>query len=64
MLIGAIGHVTGKVGPGLVGEVTIEVRGGTDSYAAYGKDDEVIEVGSRIVVVEEMPPRSVRVDKY
>ena len=62
MTIGALGHVTGKIAPGRVGEVMLEIRGGTEAYLAYGLNpDDVIEVGTRVVVLESLAPRSVRV---
>jgi hypothetical protein len=61
---GKIGRVTGTIRPGLLGEVMLPVRGGTESFNAYAVDtDDVIPVGSRIVVVEYHPPRTVVVAK-
>jgi hypothetical protein len=61
-VVGRQGRVTGKVGPGLVGEVMIAIRGGVEAFYAYPiVPDEEIPVGSIIVVVEYLPPRSVYV---
>jgi hypothetical protein len=58
-VVGKVGRVTGTVAPGRLGEVMIPVRGGTESFHAYASDDETIRPGSRIVVVEYFPPRTV-----
>ena len=57
-MIGKTGRVTGKVGPGLVGEVMLSVRGGVEAFYAYPLDDKVIEVGTRVVVVDFEEPRN------
>jgi hypothetical protein len=63
-VVGKIGRVTGRIGPGEVGEVVISVRGGTEAFNAYAADnDEVITTGARIVVVELLPPRTVVVTR-
>ena len=63
-MIGKIGRVTGTVAPGRLGEVMVEVRGGSEAFHAYAADsDETIPVGSRIVVVEYFPPRTVVVTR-
>jgi hypothetical protein len=61
-LVGLMGRVTGTVGPGLVGEVIVRVRGGAEhflAYAATGTDR--IEQGTVVMVVEHLPPRTVYV---
>jgi hypothetical protein len=59
-MIGKEGRVTGTVSPGSVGEVMIPVRGGTEHFHAYAADgDQVITRGTRIVVVDYLPPRTV-----
>jgi hypothetical protein len=59
-VIGKSGRVTGKIAPGLVGEVMLAVRGGSEAFHAYAEDGEAtIMVGSRVLVVEYYPPRSV-----
>ncbi len=61
-LIGKEGRVTGRIGPGLVGEVMIPIRGGVEAFYAHPVDPrEEIGVGSIIVVVEYHPPRTVYV---
>lgn len=61
-MIGKQGRVTGKIGPGLVGEVMVEVRGGAEAFYAYPQiPDEQFPVGSLVIVVEYMPPRTVYV---
>jgi hypothetical protein len=49
-MVGKIGRVTGRIAPKELGEV----------FAAYASDiDTTIERGTRIVVVEYFPPRTV-----
>jgi hypothetical protein len=63
-IIGKIGRVTGTIAPGRIGEVMIPVRGGSEAFHAYAVDnDEMIERGQRVVVVEHYPPRTVVVTK-
>jgi hypothetical protein len=57
---GKIGRVTGRIGPGTLGEVMVPIRGGTEAFHAYASDgDDTIAVGARVVVVEYLPPRTV-----
>jgi hypothetical protein len=59
-MVGKIGRVTGTIAPGKLGEVMVPVRGGTEAFHAYASDaDDTINLGSRIVVVEYYPPRTV-----
>ncbi len=61
-VVGLTGVVTGAVGPGMTGELTLPMRGGTEAYLAYPLDpgDELAK-GSLAVVVEFAPPRTVYV---
>jgi hypothetical protein len=62
VVIGKSGRVTGKIAPGAVGEVMLPVRGGSEAFHAYAEDGEAtITVGSRVLVVEYFPPRTVLV---
>lgn len=61
MMVGRTGRVTGKIGPGLVGEVVIGVRGGSEAFNAYSVVGEEIDVGALVVVVEYHEPRTVYV---
>jgi len=57
---GKIGRVTGRIAPGLLGEVMVPIRGGTEAFNAYAADaQDEITTGSRVVVVEYHPPRTV-----
>ena len=57
---GRVGRVTGLVGPGRLGEVMVAVRGGSEAFIAYAADpDETIARGTRVVIVEYFPPRTV-----
>ena len=59
-MIGRVGRVTGAIGPGRIGEVMVAIRGGTEAFNAYGADAaETIPTGTRVVVVEYYPPRTV-----
>ncbi len=61
-MVGSVGRVTGTVGPGLVGEVLVSVRGGTEAFLAYpAVPGERITPGSIVVVEEYQPPRTVYV---
>lgn len=63
-MIGKMGRVTGTIAPGKLGEVMIQVRGGSEAFHAYAADaDDVIRPGTRIVIVEYYPPRTVVVTK-
>ncbi|MEE1670649.1 hypothetical protein RCR19_34915 [Streptomyces sp. WAC07094] len=62
-LVGLMGRVTGTVGPGLVGEVMLRVRGGAEHFLAYPADGKGrIEPGTVVMVVEHLPPRTVYVE--
>jgi len=59
-MIGLVGRVTGVIGPAKLGEVMIAVRGGSEAFHAYSSDPaETIAKGTRVVVVEYFPPRTV-----
>jgi hypothetical protein len=59
-VIGRQGRVTGRIGPGLVGEVVISVRGGSEAFYAYAAEPgTTIGVGELILVVEYDAPRTV-----
>jgi hypothetical protein len=59
-MIGKMGRVTGRIGPKELGEVMVPIRGGSEAFAAYAADaDTTIDKGTRVVVVEYFPPRTV-----
>jgi hypothetical protein len=59
-MIGKSGRVTGRIGPDALGEVMIPIRGGTEVFHAYATDrSDEITVGTEVVVVEYLPPRTV-----
>jgi membrane protein implicated in regulation of membrane protease activity len=63
-MIGKMGRVTGTVAPGRLGEVMVQVRGGSEAFHAYAADgDDVLAPGTRVVIVEYYPPRTVVVTK-
>jgi hypothetical protein len=62
--MGKIGRVTSTIVAGRLGEVMIPVRGGSEAFNARAVDnDETIATGSRVVVVEYFPPRTVIVTR-
>lgn len=57
-LVGRTGSITGRVAPHSTGEVTVEVRGGTEYYFARSVDGtEVIERGTQVLIVNAAPGR-------
>ncbi|MGW0880161.1 hypothetical protein [Streptomyces sp. NPDC002671] len=61
-MVGLMGRVTGTVGPGLVGEVIVRVRGGAEHFLAYPADGTGrLAPGTVVMVVDYLPPRTVYV---
>ncbi|MFD8024828.1 hypothetical protein ACFV6G_31005 [Streptomyces lavendulae] len=61
-MVGMTGRVTGTVGPGLVGEVIVRIRGGAEHFLAHPAPGEgLLTVGTLVTVVEHLPPRTVYV---
>ena len=61
-MVGLQGRVTGRIAPGLVGEVMVQVRGGAEAFMAYAAETgEAIPVGAVVVVMEYHAPRTVYV---
>jgi hypothetical protein len=59
-VIGRTGRVTGRVAPGTVGEVTLQIRGGSEAFYAYASDPEaIIEKGVKVRVDDHQPPLTV-----
>jgi len=58
-VVGKIGRVTGAIEPGGVGEIMIPIRGGSEAFLARTDGGEKLTVGSRVVVLEYLPPRTV-----
>ena len=64
-MIGTRGRVTGTIGPGLIGEVLLKVRGGVEAFYAYPADpQERIESGTQVLVVDFEEPRTVYVQRW
>jgi len=63
-VLAKVGRVTGRIEPGSIGEVMLPIRGGSEAFTAYGVDDAVIKVGTRVIVIDFEPPRTVRVQPY
>jgi hypothetical protein len=65
VVISKVGRVTGRIAPGVVGEVMIPIRGGSEAFNAFAvQPGTVIEPGTRVLVVDFEPPRTVRVEPY
>ncbi|MFD9723169.1 hypothetical protein [Streptomyces sp. NPDC059072] len=63
-MVGMTGRVTGTVGPGLVGEVIVRIRGGAEHFLAHpvpGAGPQRLGVGTVVTIVEYQPPRTVYV---
>lgn len=59
-MVGKVGRVSGTVKPGSVGEVMVAIRGGSEAFNAYAADSaETYAPGTRVIVVEYYPPRTV-----
>jgi hypothetical protein len=58
-VVGKIGRITATVKPGKVGEVMIPVRGGSEAFLARTDEGHELATGSRVVVIEYVPPRTV-----
>jgi hypothetical protein len=64
-VVGLQGRVTGRIAPGLVGEVMVRVRGGAEAFMAYAADPgESIAVGTIVVVMDYHAPRTVYVSAF
>lgn len=63
-LTGKVGRVSGEIGPGTLGEVMLEVRGGTSAYLARPYDgSSVYRTGERVLVMYFEPPQTVFVEQ-
>jgi hypothetical protein len=61
-MVGKQGRVTGRIAPGLLGEVMIAIRGGSEAFLAYASlGTESYEIGALVTVVDYFPPRTVYV---
>lgn len=59
---GLTGRVTGRVGPGTIGEVIVSIRRGRETFLAHpATSGEEIAVGTTVLVVEYREPRTVYV---
>ena len=63
-VVGKIGRLTGEIAAGRMGEVMIPIRGGSEAFYAFAADpEEAIPRGTRVVVIEHEPPRTVVVSR-
>ncbi|HYO18820.1 MAG TPA: hypothetical protein VES02_09185 [Dermatophilaceae bacterium] len=59
-MIGRTGRITGRVAPGAVGEVMLQIRGGSEAFYAYASVQGVtIENGVKVRVDDYQPPLTV-----
>ncbi|MFF1881886.1 hypothetical protein ACFVVC_10515 [Pseudarthrobacter sp. NPDC058196] len=63
-LTGKIGRVTGRIGPGTIGEVMLPYLGGIMAFHAYPYDKTSgFAVGEEVLVIYYDPPQTVYVDQ-
>ncbi|BCW75540.1 hypothetical protein OUO20_06230 [Arthrobacter sp. FX8] len=63
-LTGKIGRVTGRIGPGTIGEVMLPYLGGIMAFHAHPFDKTSdFPVGSEVLVIYYEPPQTVYVDE-
>lgn len=63
-LTGKIGRVTGRIGPGTIGEVMLPYLGGIMAFHAYPYDNSSgFAVGEEVLVIYYDPPQTVYVDQ-
>ena len=63
-LTGKIGRVTGRIGPGTIGEVMLPYLGGIMAFHAHPFDKtSVYAVGDEVLVIYFDPPQTVYVDE-
>jgi hypothetical protein len=59
-MVGKVGRITGACTPTGLGEVMVPIRGGTEHFHAFAADrSQVLTTGTRVVIVEYHPPRTV-----
>jgi hypothetical protein len=59
-MVGRVGRVTARIAPDSLGEVMIAVRGGSEAFLATASDPgQTLGKGTRVVVIEYFPPRTV-----
>jgi hypothetical protein len=64
-VVGKVGRVVGAIDAGGMGEVMVPVRGGSEAFYAYASTpEESIPRGTRVIVLEHEPPRTVVVSRY
>jgi hypothetical protein len=63
-LTGKVARVTGRIGPGTIGEVMLPYLGGTMAFHAHPFDKtSVFAVGDEVLVIYFDPPQTVYVDE-
>ncbi len=59
--VGRMGRVSVTIAPGFPGEVIVPIRGGSEAFTAYTQSEGSLAVNTRVVVVEQLSPRTVLV---
>ncbi|NUT70880.1 hypothetical protein HNO81_06780 [Pseudarthrobacter sp. C4D7] len=63
-MTGKIGRVTGRIGPGTIGEVMLPYLGGTMAFHAHPYDKHSdYPVGTEVLVIYFEPPQTVFVEE-
>jgi len=63
--LGRPAHVTGLIAAGVVGEVTVAIRGGTETFYAHpALPGDRFQLGDTVLITDFVPPRTVRVVTY
>jgi len=59
-VLGRTGRVTGRIAPGAVGEVMLQIRGGSEAFYAYASiSGSIIDKGVKVKVDDYQPPLTV-----
>lgn len=60
-----VGMVTGRVADGIIGEITLAIRGGSECFMALPYDkEESFNIGAQVLVMDYIPPRTVLVTHW
>jgi hypothetical protein len=61
-IVGKLGVVTHRIAPGKTGEITVHIRGGTETYMAVS--DSEVELHEQVLVVGKRSARTVDVTPF
>ena len=59
--VGMLGRVSIPISAGRPGEVILKIRGGSEAFTAYTQGDEPLAANARVVVIEQLSPRTLLV---